>query len=103
MFFHRWDPGIVGEVGQGIEFHHGKNKGILRRGSLSNLRGSDVGLGERIQGVLRKLGICASWIWILLINTKESYDYTGSVAGQQWGCEGWRRHAEKDEDFSAAL
>ncbi|KAH0884153.1 hypothetical protein HID58_060249, partial [Brassica napus] len=74
-----WDPGIVGEVGQGIEFHHGKNKGILRRGSLSNLQGSDVGLGERIQGVLRKLGICASWIWILLINTMESYDYTGHI------------------------
>ncbi|KAH0896575.1 hypothetical protein HID58_046143, partial [Brassica napus] len=74
-----WDPGIVGEVEQGIEFHHGKNKGILRRGSLSNLRGSDVGLGERIQGVLKKLGICASWIWILLINTMESYDYTGHI------------------------
>ena len=31
------------------------------------------------------------------------YHNAGSVAGQQWGCEGWRRHAEKDEDFSAAL
>ncbi|KAG5389943.1 hypothetical protein IGI04_031484 [Brassica rapa subsp. trilocularis] len=80
MFFYRWDPGIVGDVGQGIEFHYGKNKGILRWGSLSNLRGSDVGLGEWIQGILRKLGICASWIWILLINTMESYDYTGHIS-----------------------
>lgn len=53
----------------------------MRWGSLSNLRGSDVGLGEWIQGILRKLGICASWIWILLINTMESYDYTGHISG----------------------
>lgn len=37
-------------------------------------------MGNQIQGSLRKLGICEKWIWISVIITTESHDYTGNIS-----------------------
>ncbi|KAF3500910.1 hypothetical protein F2Q69_00041146 [Brassica cretica] len=79
MISRRWDPGIGSGGRWGLADQQCEDQGVVEWGLPSNLRDSDLVIGEGNFGKLRKIWISANWITISIIIKTKSKGSTDSM------------------------